>query len=364
VTKEFAVEASKADQRLLFEMICPEANPRYKVFDPADYPNADVAVEDLRRLSRELTDGFAIKPDAPARGAGVGVWGKDFSTESEAVAFFRNVYSKGRVVVEERIEGEESSFHAFSDGRHFVPAPLTRDYKRAFDGDQGKLTGGMGSYRGPSETLPFLPPSEWEQVVRVEQEAFEKWKGKGSNPGLRGIVLYDALMHTRGGFKILERNSRGGNTEQVCFLTTMLDDYVDVCYRMLDGDLKGIRFSNKSCVVTCAVPPRYGIAPAQGSEEVAVSLERGYALETRHEGGIRVFPMDLKLDQANGRTLMGTSRSVAVAGIAASVEEARGLSVEGVKALDGPFRYRNDVGSAADISRSREHLQRIRKSQS
>jgi phosphoribosylamine-glycine ligase len=74
--------------------------------------------------------------------------------------------------------------------------------------------------------------------------------------------------------------------------------------------------------------------------------------------------MDLKLDQANGRTLMGTSRSVAVAGIAASVEEARGLSVEGVKALDGPFRYRNDVGSAADISRSREHLQRIRKSQS
>jgi phosphoribosylamine-glycine ligase len=81
VTKEFAVEASKADQRLLFERICPEANPRYKVFDPSKYPDEASAVADLRRLSRELGDGFVIKPDAPARGAGVGVWGKDFRTE-------------------------------------------------------------------------------------------------------------------------------------------------------------------------------------------------------------------------------------------------------------------------------------------
>ena len=360
VTKEFAVEASKADQRLLFERICPEANPRFKVFDPKQYPNVDAAVQDLRRLSRELKDGFAIKPDAPARGAGVGVWGKDFLTEEEAVAFFRNVYSKGRVVVEERIEGEESSFHAFSDGRHFVPTPLTRDYKRALDGDQGKLTGGMGSYRGPQENLPFLPPTEWQRVVSLERDAFEKWKGEGSNPGLRGIVLYDALMHTRGGFKILERNSRGGNTEQMCLLTTMLDDYVDVCYRMVDGDLKGIRFSSKASVVTCAVPRKYGLAPAQGPEEVAVSIDRAFALEKKHEGSIRVFPMDLRLDQVRGGALMGTSRSVAVAGVASSIEDAHELSVEGVNALEGPFRYRKDVGSAADIARSREHLQRVR----
>ena len=85
VTKEFAVEASKADQRLLFEKICPKANPRYKVFDPSKYPNEDAAVADLRSLSKELDGGFAIKPDAPARGAGVGVSGKDFQTEEEAV---------------------------------------------------------------------------------------------------------------------------------------------------------------------------------------------------------------------------------------------------------------------------------------
>jgi phosphoribosylamine---glycine ligase len=361
VTKEFAVEASKADQRLLFERICPKANPRYKVFDPSKYPDEEAAVADLRSLSKELGGGgFVIKPDAPARGAGVGVWGKDFRTEEEAAAFFRNVYSKGRVVVEERVEGEESSFHAFSDGRHFVAAPSTRDYKRALDGDGGKLTGGMGSYRGPKDVLPFLTPSEWEKVVRLEQDAFEKWKGRGSNPGLRGIVLYDAIMHTRGGFKILERNSRGGNTEQMCLLTTMLDDYVDVCYRMVDGDLKGIRFSDKASVVTCAVPLAYGTSGAQPSVEQTVSLDSAFALEKKHEGGIRIFPMDLRLDDT-GLTMMGTSRSAAVAGVAATIEEAHDLSVQGVRALGPKFRFRADVGSEADIARSREHLRSLRR---
>ena len=334
VTKEFAVEASKADQRLLFERICPEGKPALQGLRPLGVSKRGRRPSPFCRGSSQGTwrDGFVIKPDAPARGAGVGVWGKDFTTEEEAVGFFRNVYSKGRVVVEERIEGEESSFHAFSDGRHFVPAPLTRDYKRALDGDKGKLTGGMGSYRGPDEVLPFLPPSEWERVVRLEQDAFEKWKGRGSNPGLRGIVLYDALMHTSKGFKILERNSRGGNTEQMCLLTTMLDDYVDVCYRMVDGDLKGIRFSDKASVVTCAVPLDYGTSGSQGSMGEAVNLDRAFALEKKLEGGLRVFPMDLRLDDT-GLTVMGTSRSVAVAGVAASVEEAHDLSAEGVKAL-------------------------------
>src|SRR5689334_23241122 len=78
VTKEFAVEASKADQRLLFEKICPKANPRYEVFVPSKYPREDDAVDRFRDLSKEFGSGLVIKPDAPARGAGVGVWGNDF----------------------------------------------------------------------------------------------------------------------------------------------------------------------------------------------------------------------------------------------------------------------------------------------
>ncbi|MDA4118695.1 MAG: hypothetical protein OK455_10170 [Thaumarchaeota archaeon] len=359
VTKEFAIEASKADQRLLFERILPEANPRYKVFDPSNYPGDSEPVAEFRGLMKEFGSGLVVKPDAPARGAGVGVWGSDFLNEEEAVAFFRNVYSKGRVVVEEKVEGEESSFHAFSDGKHFIAAPPTRDYKRALDGNKGRLTGGMGSYRGTGDSLPFLPASEWERVTRLEQEAFRKWKGRGSNPGLRGIVLYDALMHTGGAFKILERNSRGGNTEQMCFLTTMLDDYVDVCYRMIEGDLKGVRFSKEAAVVTCAVPTSYGTGASAREGDTAVDLHRALSVENEHHGGsLRVFPMDVRLE--GGRTLMGPSRTVAVAGIGKSVEEARESSLRGIRALEGPLRFRADVASGTDIEKSAEHLKKLR----
>ncbi len=353
VTKDYAVEASKADQRTLFQEIFPEANPRYRVFDPAKYEDGQEAVKDLIRFSQETDKGLVIKPDAPARGAGVGVQGSDFATDDEMVAFFRNVYSKGKVVVEEKVEGEESSFQAFSDGKHFIPAPLTRDYKRSLDGNKGHLTGGMGSYRGRGEALPFLHTSDWESLVSAEERAFRKWRGRGSNPGLRGIVLYDAIMHTGRGFKVLERNSRGGNTEQINVLTTMQDDYIDVCLRTVEGALKGIKFSSRASVVTCAVPLAYGGERVVPTDD-RIGMEKAEALARKSRGGLRIFPMDVRIQ--DGATRMGTSRTVAVAGIAGSTEEAREVSVEGVKALSGPLRYRSDVGSRQDIERSRLHL--------
>lgn len=357
VTKKYAIESSKADQRLLFDDIFDDINPRCKIFDPRTYRNEDATIRDLKKLADEVHQ-IVIKPDAPARGAGVGVWGNDFKTESEMISFFRNVYSRGRVVVEERIDGEESSFHAFSDGRHLSIAPLTRDYKRALDGNQGKLTGGMGSYRGPEMYLPYLRASEWEHVVRAEQDAFRKWRGKGSNPELRGIVLYDALMHTGSGFKILERNSRGGNTELVNLLTTMKDDLVDVCFRMIDGTLRGVRFSRQASVATCAVPVAYGTSDPHSQAVERIDLRRAYELEKNYGGKLRILPMDVRLE--DGRTYIGTSRSVAVVGIDSTIEDAREISLSGIRKLDGPLRNRTDIASKSSIEGSRDHLRSLR----
>ena len=131
---------------------------------------------------------------------------------------------------------------------------MTRDYKRSLDADRGSLTGGMGSYRSPEPFLPFLRRSDWDSIVASEERAFRKWRGRGSNPGLRGVILYDAIMHTGSGFKVLERNSRGGNTESINLYATLADDLVDVCFRILEGKLKGINFRREASVVTCAVP--------------------------------------------------------------------------------------------------------------
>jgi phosphoribosylamine--glycine ligase len=356
VTKKYAIERSKADQRLLFDEILPEANPRYAILDPSQYHSNEAAIADLRKIAGELGE-IVIKPDAPARGAGVGVWGSDFRTEDEMVKFFLNVYSKGRVVVEEKIEGEESSFQAFSDGRDLFVAPLTRDYKRALDDNKGRLTGGMGSYRDSSYSLPMLLPSEWEKVVHAEQVAFNRWKERGSNPDLRGIILYDALMHTGSGFKILERNSRGGNTEQINILTTLEDDFIDVCYHIIDGALRSIKFSKNASVVTCAVPLAYGTSTSSYAHE-RINLKNAYELEKKYDGKLRVFPMDVRSE--NGSVHVGTSRSVAVVGIGSSIEDAREISLLGIRALDGPLRYRTDIASRLDIQRSSDHLSSLR----
>jgi len=360
VSRKYAIEASKADQRLLFERLFEGANPRFRVFDPRDYRSDErAAVSDFRRFAEELGEPV-IKPDAPARGAGVGVWGSDFRTEREMTDFFRRAYARGRVVVEERVDGEESSFHAFSDGSHFVVAPQTRDYKRAFDGGRGRLTGGMGSYRAPRSHLPFLRPSEWESVVDAERLAFRRWKGRGSNPGLRGIVLYDALMHTGDGFRVLERNSRGGNTEQINILTTMRDDFVEVCLRMIEGRLRAIRFSERASVVTCVVPEEYGTGKEPPGVARPVDLSAAYLLQERLGEALRVYPMDLRLE-VDGTTVMGGSRSVAVVGIGGSLEEAREISALGAGAVRGPVRARSDIASREDIRASEDHMDALRR---
>ncbi len=357
VDGQHAVERSKADQRQLFDRLFEGANPRYAVFDPKEYRSEGAAVTQFRRFAAEVKEPV-IKPDAPARGAGVGVWGSDFEAEKEMVAFFRSVYAKGRVVVEEKVSGEESSFQAFSDGRHFVVAPQTRDYKRALDGDRGRLTGGMGSYRDCEPHLPFLRPSEWESVVAAEERAFARWRGRGSDPGLRGIVLYDALMHSGTGFKILERNSRGGNTEQISVLETIEDDFVDVCFRMLEGSLKAIRFSRMASVVTCAVPRGYGIPQTLPVEKERIDLSGAYALR-RSVAGLGVYPMDVRLE--GGVTCLGESRSIAMVGTRPSLEEARLLSLTGIDALRGSVRSRRDIASPSDLTRSVEHMESLRR---
>ena len=190
-----------------------------------------------------------------------------------------------------------------------------------------------------------------------EKEAFRRWKGRGSNPELRGFVLYDALMHTGEGFKILERNSRGGNTEQLCLFTTIQDDLVDVCFRMSEGLLKGIRFSRKASVVTCVVPLGYGIEGATAGAGDKMDLDR----LTRSSSAPKASGYSLWTSSCGGTgTYMGSSRSVAVVGVSDSLEDARLISLSGVDAFKGPVRSRRDIASALDIRRCADHMKELR----
>jgi len=140
--QQYAIEVSKVEQRQLFEDIAPEANPRFKVFNPTDYKSETEVKDAVYSWLDDLQNQAVVKPDKPALGKGVGVWGDHFADREQLFEHFMSNFQYGSVIIEEKIDGEESSFMAFCDGKHFIPLPDTRDYKRAFDDDKGPNTAG------------------------------------------------------------------------------------------------------------------------------------------------------------------------------------------------------------------------------
>ena len=365
--KEYAIEASKVQQRLLFEEIVPEANPRFKVFRPQDYPNTDAVKKDVYEWLAELENQAVVKPDKPTAGKGVGVWGDHFTTREQLFEHFMSNFQYGTVIIEEKIDGEESSFMAFCDGKHLAPLPNTRDHKRAFDDDKGPNTGGMGSYKNKIDQLPFMMKTDRENELAIARKIFKEWTAKmPDDSAVRGVPLYLAFMHTRSGPKILEDNSRPGDPEIINILPILKDDFVDVCYGMLEGNLARVEVEKVATVLTYKVPPSYGgyaeVFPSRVNKDetlTPVDLAAAYALSRKFGDRIRVYPGSMEL--RDNKTYALKSRAVGVLGVGESIEEARQVSLEGINAIKGgALWYRTDVASKQTIEKSIRHMKQLR----
>jgi len=366
-TKEYAIEASKVAQRHLFQEVAPEVNPQFKVFDSKDYGNVAEVKKAVWEWLDELENQVAVKPDSPVAGKGVGVWGDHFNTREQLFQHFLANYEQGPVIIEEKIEGEESSFQAFCDGKHLVPLPETRDYKRAFDGDKGPNTGGMGSYKDVGDFLPFMTSADREKEIEIVEKIFRKLKGRGSNPGLRGIPFYEAFIHTGKGPKILENNSRPGDPEIQNLMPILKDDFVDVCFKIIDGDLRNVKFEEKATVVTYKAPPAYSgyintFPERAHPNEInkPVDLTSAYKLSEKYGDNIRIYPGSMEL--RNGETYALGSRAVCVVGVGDYIQTARDISLEGIEAIKGgSLWYRTDIASKEHIRKSVEHMKELRR---
>jgi phosphoribosylamine--glycine ligase len=366
--QEYAIEGSKVQQRLLFQEIAPEANPRFKIFDPSDYKSTGDVKKAVYSWLDELENEAVVKPDKPAAGKGVGVWGDHFVTREQLFEHFLSNFQYGSVIIEEKIDGEESSFQALCDGKHLVPLPETRDYKRAFDCDKGPNTGGMGSYKDSCDVLPFMTTADRHRELTVVAKIFEKWKKKiEDNSALRGVPLYLAFMHTEEGLKILEDNSRPGDPEIINILPVLKDDFVGVCFKILDGNLTRVELGKAATVLTYKVPPSYGgymdAFPSlvdKATVDTPIDLSKAYALNRKHGDRIRVYPAAMEI--RNGEAYALRSRAVGVLGVGKNIEEARRISLEGVKAIRGGGLWnRTDVASKQHIAKSVSHMEKLRR---
>ncbi|MCZ2808711.1 MAG: ATP-grasp domain-containing protein [Candidatus Bathyarchaeota archaeon] len=366
-TRRYAIEASKIAQRQLFQKVAPEVNPKFKVFDPNDYRSVAQVKKSVYAWLKELKNEVAVKPDKATAGKGVGVWGDHFNTREEVFEHFISNYEHGPVIIEEKVEGEESSFQAFCDGKRLIPLPETRDYKRAFDEDKGPNTGGMGSYKDAGNILPFMTLRDREKEIELVNRVFMELKGKGSNPELRGIPFYAAFIHTDKGPKILEVNSRPGDPEIMNLLPILKDDFVEVCYNMLDGNLRKINFMDKATVVTYKVPPNYGgyatVFPDRVDKtevDTAVDLTGAQKLAEKYGGRMRVYPGSMEL--RDGENFALGSRTVCVVGVGDDIQEAREKSLEGIGAIEGGALWnRNDIAVKEHIDKSVRHMEKLRR---
>lgn len=208
----------------------------------ANVPTADFrvftnAAEAMSYIDERDGERMVVKADGLAAGKGVVVC----STKAEARQAIKQMLVQKsfgaageRIVIEERLEGQEASLLALVDGHTIVPLEAAQDHKAAHDGDTGPNTGGMGSYSPTPVITPELTDTVVEKILIPTVHEMRK-----ENRNFRGC-LYAGLMITNQGPKVLEFNVRFGDPETQAVLMRLKSDLAAVLYAAADGKLEDI----------------------------------------------------------------------------------------------------------------------------
>ena len=345
-TKDAArIETSKSFMRELVEKHGIAGNLSFASFD-----NAEDAEAYLKGIDHEIV----VKPVGLTGGKGVKVQGEHLHSFEETMEYIREIFDGNiggaGVILEERAVGEEFTQMVFSDGKHIVPMPLVQDHKRAYEGDVGPNTGGMGSYTDSDHLLPFVSEEDRKKALDIVQSIIDALAEEGCP--YRG-VMYGQFMLTVDGPKIIEINARFGDPEAMNVLTVLKSNFEDVCYRMATGTLGGdAAFSDEATVCKYVVPKGYGVKSESGHE---ISVD---------EDAIRdceAVAYYANVDMKDGKLVTGTSRSIGVVGVGSSIEEAERNCEKALGHVhcDAVF-VRHDIGTRELVQRRVDHMNALR----
>lgn len=328
------LETDKAFCRTMMEKHGIAGCPHYRVFtdagDACDYIDA--------------YDGdLAIKPIGLTGGKGVRVMGEQVD-RTGAKEYVRSLH--GGVVLEERLIGEEFTLQAFVDGNHLVPMPLVQDHKRAYEGDNGPNTGGMGTYSLETHCLPFVSQADYRDALDIMRSAVAAMAAEGEP--YRGI-LYGQFMNTRDGPKVVEFNSRFGDPEAMNVLSLLQSDFADILCRIIDGTLASahVDFAKQATVCKYLVPQGYPDAPVAGAP-----------IEVGDYGDTLLYYANVS--EKDGKLTTLTSRTMAFVGLGDTLEEAEAKAERAAASVKGGVWYRHDIGKHALLEKRIAHMKEIR----
>lgn len=276
---------------------------------------------------------IVIKADGLAAGKGVTVAMSVEEAEEAIIDCFSGAFgaSGAAVVIEEFMEGEEVSLFVLCDGETLLPLTTAQDHKRAFDGDTGPNTGGMGAY----SPAPVMTEEQYEFAMTHIVEPTARGLAKRGTP-YQG-VLYAGLMLTDQGPKLVEYNARFGDPETQVMMMRMESDLLPLLHATATGTLKGHDVIWKDAyaltviMATKGYPGDYG----KGSE-----INGAEGLDT---DDLTVFHAGTKRD--GSRLLANGGRVLNVTALGNSVREAQDRAYRGVDAVDWPEGFsRRDIG--------------------
>jgi phosphoribosylamine--glycine ligase len=280
---------------------------------------------------------IVVKADGLAAGKGVVVAASVAEAEAAIDMMFAGSLGAAgaEVVIEEFLAGEEVSFFALCDGEAAIPLASAQDHKRAFDGDLGPNTGGMGAYSPAPLLTPALGGRVMDEIVLPTLRAM-----KARQAPFKG-VLYAGLMITRAGPRLIEYNVRFGDPECQVLMLRLMSDLVPALLACRDGVLKSfdLRWYPQSALTVVMAAKGYPGAYAKGS--VIAGLEEAGAIE-----GVQIFHAGTRAER--GRILSAGGRVLNVCALGSTLGEARArayAAVDLVRWSDGFCR--RDIGLRA-----------------
>ncbi|MCX8194699.1 MAG: phosphoribosylamine--glycine ligase [Candidatus Micrarchaeota archaeon] len=296
----------------------------------------------------------AVKPAGLTGGKGVKVVGFQLKDGEEAKAYAKELLvarhsGLEKVVVEERLEGEEFSLQAFCDGKRVYGMPLVQDHKRAYEGDVGPNTGGMGSYSGAGSLLPFTRQQHYDRALEIMQKSIEAFY-KSTGERFVGI-LYGGFILTKDGPKLLEYNARFGDPEAMNVLGALKGELIGILFQMADGKIAAQpSFFKKASVCKYLVPEGYP-GKSVANQPLQIDMEKISSL------GARLY--FASVNEEGGTIYTQSSRSVAILGLAGSIFEAEKIAEAGCSAVKGRVWHRSDIGTEKLIQRRIEHMKAL-----
>ncbi len=316
-----AIESSKEfAKRLMAKYGIPTA--AYEAFSDYDEALAYVSARPFPAV---------LKYDGLAAGKGV-VIAQNLEEAKAALAdmLLDHSFGEGRVVVEDFLTGPEFSFLCFVDGNRVYPMPLSQDHKRAFDGDKGPNTGGMGAYTG----LPFITEEDKEFAYKeIMCKAAEAMVAEGCP--LSG-VLYGGLMKTPQGIKVIEFNARFGDPETEVVLPLLESDIYDIFEAVATGRETEAPVWRKA----------FSLGVVLASKGYPGSYQKGFAIKNMDQVDARVAHMGTTFK--DGQLVTNGGRVLMVIAEGPSIAQAREKVYREVAKIDcDNLFYRHDIAHCA-----------------